>query len=541
MTQILVRRWMQAALLLAFVACVANAEHDLQPTAPPVHTFSIVAFDPATGDLGIAVASRVLGVGSIVPWAQADVGAIATQSLANTAYGPDGLALLKSGQTAEGTLKLLLAADAGRDDRQVAIVDADGNVAAHTGKKCNPWTGDRQGKHYSLQGNLLAGEQVLAAMATAYETVSSLPKTELADWLLSALQAGDEAGGDKRGKQSAALMVVRDKAGYLGNDRYIDLRVEDHTDPVKELARLLDLHRETFASAHEHKPIRTSAPEIDYPAPVAADFVLRNFKFQTGEMLPELRMHYLTIGKPQRNEAGVIENAVLILHGTTGSSQQFLRPEFATKLFGPHQPLDATKYFIIIPDNLGHGQSAKPSDGLRSKFPRYGYHDMIEAQRRLLVLGLDVQHARLIMGTSMGGMHTWLWGQLHPEFMDALLPLASLPDQIAGRNRVWRRIVIDAIRDDPTWNQGNYDIQPAGLKTAVKTLYFMSENPVLRLHERLHCAKPMKRSTCTLSNDCPNTMRTTWPTPWTLRTTTIPQRDLARSRLHYWRSILPTT
>ena len=247
-------------------------------------------------------------------------------------------------------------------------------------------------------------------MATAYEAANGKPDTELADWLLVALQAGDEAGGDKRGKQSAAIMVVRDKAGYLGNDRYIDLRVEDHAEPVKELGRLLDLHCEAFAWAHENRPARNAPPATNYPDPVAADFMLRDFTFQSGETLPELRMHYLTIGKPRRNEAGTIDNAVLILHGTTGSSQQFLRPEFATELFGPGQPLDATKFFIIIPDNLGHGQSAKPSDGLRAKFPRYGYRDMIEAQRRLLVEGLNVQHARLIMGTSMGGMHTWLWG-----------------------------------------------------------------------------------------------------------------------------------
>jgi uncharacterized Ntn-hydrolase superfamily protein len=169
MTQLLGRCGIAAFVFIAFAGRVGTAEHGSERRDPPVHTFSIVAFDPATGDLGIAVASRVLGVGSIVPWAKADVGAIATQSLANTAYGPDGLALLKSGRTASQTLEQLLASDAGRDDRQVAIVDAAGNVAAYTGKKCNPWTGDRQGKHYSVQGNLLAGGPVLAAMATAYE------------------------------------------------------------------------------------------------------------------------------------------------------------------------------------------------------------------------------------------------------------------------------------------------------------------------------------------------------------------------------------
>ena len=221
----------------------------------------------------------------------------------------------------------------------------------------------------------------------------------------------------------------------------------------------------------------------NYPAPTAGDFIVHDFHFSSGESLPELRMHYLTLGKPQRDEKGVVRNAVLILHGTTGSSDQFLRPEFATELFGPGQPLDANRFFIIIPDNVGHGKSSKPSDGLHAKFPQYGYRDMIEAQHRLLTEGLGVNHARLILGTSMGGMHCWLWGQMHPDFMDALVPLASLPGQISGRNRVWRRIVIDAIRTDPTWQGGNYTSQPTGLRTAIETLYFMSSNPVLRLQE----------------------------------------------------------
>ena len=148
------------------------------------------------------------------------------------------------------------------------------------------------------------------------------------------------------------------------------------------------------------------------------------------------------------------------MHGTTGSGAQFIRPEFAGELFGPGQPLDATKFFIVLPDGIGHGKSSKPSDGMHAKFPRYGYRDMVEAEYRLLTEGLGVNHARLIMGTSMGGMHTWLWGEIHPEFMDALMPLASLPTQISGRNRAWRRIVIDAIRNDPAWNGGDYKTQP---------------------------------------------------------------------------------
>jgi homoserine O-acetyltransferase len=187
----------------------------------------------------------------------------------------------------------------------------------------------------------------------------------------------------------------------------------------------------------------------DYPAPTEGDFLLRDYKFASGETLPELRLHYRTLGTPEKDKDGVVHNAVLITHGTTGSGAQFMRPEFAGELFGAGQLLDATKFFIVLPDAIGHGQSSKPSDGLRAKFPRYGYRDMVDAQYRLLTEGLGVNHARLVMGTSMGGMHTWLWGQMHPEFMDALLPLASLPTQIAGRNRAWRRVIIDAIRNDP--------------------------------------------------------------------------------------------
>ncbi|MDQ3625604.1 MAG: alpha/beta fold hydrolase [Verrucomicrobiota bacterium] len=232
-----------------------------------------------------------------------------------------------------------------------------------------------------------------------------------------------------------------------------------------------------------------AARAADYSAPVEGDFVLRDFKFASGENLPELRIHYRTIGEPKKDPTGAVRNAVLITHGTTGSGAQFIRPEFAGELFGAGQLLDAAKFFIVLPDGIGHGKSSKPSDGLRAKFPRYVYRDMVEAQFRLLTEGLGVSHARLVMGTSMGGMHTWLWGQLHPEFMDALLPLASLPAQISGRNRAWRRVVIDAIRHDPEWKNGNYEQQPQSLRTAAQMLWLMSANPVLRQQQAATLAK----------------------------------------------------
>jgi homoserine O-acetyltransferase/O-succinyltransferase len=227
----------------------------------------------------------------------------------------------------------------------------------------------------------------------------------------------------------------------------------------------------------------------DYPAPAEGDYTIRDFKFTSGETLPELRIHYRTLGKAEKDAQGKTANAVLIMHGTTGSGAQFIREEFAGELFGPGQPLDAAKFFIVLPDGIGHGKSSKPSDGLHAKFPRYGYRDMVEAQHRLLTDGLGVNHARLVMGTSMGGMHTWLWGETHPEFMDALLPLASLPTQISGRNRTWRRIIIDAIRGDPAWNDGEYKTQPPSLRTAAEMLWLMSSNPLLRQKEAPNLAK----------------------------------------------------
>jgi homoserine O-acetyltransferase len=217
------------------------------------------------------------------------------------------------------------------------------------------------------------------------------------------------------------------------------------------------------------------------PTVTEADFVIRDFRFNSGETLPALRMHYRTLGTPRRDASGRVRNAVLVLHGTSGTGAQFLSPQFAGELFGPGQPLDTATYFIVLPDNIGHGQSSKPSDGLRATFPRYGYEDMVRAQYRLMTEGLGATRLRLVMGTSMGGMHTWLWGQRYPEAMDALMPLASLPDQIAGRNRAWRRVAIDALRTDPTWANGNYTEPPRGMRTVAQMLWLASSNPVIRL------------------------------------------------------------
>lgn len=235
--------------------------------------------------------------------------------------------------------------------------------------------------------------------------------------------------------------------------------------------------------------IALGASLLSAQVPTEGDATLKAFQFRSGDVLAELRIHYRTFGSPRRDASGVVRNAVLITHGTTGSGAQFLRPEFSGQLFGPGQPLDAAKYFIVLPDGIGHGKSSKPSDGLHARFPRYGYLDMVEAQRRLLTEALGVTHLRLVMGTSMGGMHTWLWGQLHPDMMDALMPLASLPTQIAGRNRVWRRMAIDAIRQDPQWQGGDYKAQPPSLRLAAQMLYFMSSNPVLRQEESPTLAK----------------------------------------------------
>ncbi len=197
----------------------------------------------------------------------------------------------------------------------------------------------------------------------------------------------------------------------------------------------------------------------DYPAPKEGTFVARNFRFHTGDVLPELKIGYVTIGDPSGEP-------VLILHGTTASSASMLTPEFAGALFGPDQPLDARRYFIIIPDSIGVGRSSKPSDGLKGTFPRYNYADMVDAQYRLVTEGLGLRHLRLVLGYSMGGMHAWLWGTQHPDFTDAIVPMAAQPAPMSGRNWMMRRMVIDAVRNDPAWNNGNYTEQPQAFRIA---------------------------------------------------------------------------
>jgi len=216
-----------------------------------------------------------------------------------------------------------------------------------------------------------------------------------------------------------------------------------------------------------------------FPAPVEGNFVARDFRFGSGETLPALTLHYRTIGTPRRDASGVVRNAVMILHGTGGTGQGFLSRTFGGELFGSGQLLDASRYFIILPDGIGHGQSSKPSDGLHARFPKYTYDDMVRAQHAMLVDGLKVNHLRLVLGTSMGAMHCWVWGEMYPEFADGLVPLASVPTAIAGRNRVMRKMIIDSITHDPAWNNGEYTEQPRqGLVGALNLLLMMTSSPL---------------------------------------------------------------
>lgn len=228
----------------------------------------------------------------------------------------------------------------------------------------------------------------------------------------------------------------------------------------------------------------TASRPKNYPDPTPGDYIAHNFTFKSGESLPEARIHYYTLGTPQRDASGRVTNAVLILHGTGGSGRQFFgspasSANFAEQLFGPGEPLDVTKYFVVMPDNIGHGGSSKPSDGLRMRFPHYDYDDMVRLQHDMLADGLKVNHLRLVMGTSMGCMHSWVWAETYPDFIDAAMPLACLPVEIAGRNRIWRKSLMDSIRNDPKWNDGNYSEEPVeGLTDAEHLLIIVGLAPL---------------------------------------------------------------
>ncbi|MGB9448062.1 MAG: alpha/beta fold hydrolase, partial [Candidatus Acidiferrum sp.] len=222
-----------------------------------------------------------------------------------------------------------------------------------------------------------------------------------------------------------------------------------------------------------------------WPTPQEGDYVVHDFHFQSGETLPEVRLHYYTLGKPVKDASGRTTNAVLILHGTSGNGANFFRPIFAGVLFGPGQPLDAQKYFVIFPDNIGHGKSTKPSDGLHARFPKYDYADMVTLQHELLEKGLNVNHLRLILGTSMGCMHSWMWGETYVDFADALMPLACLPVQIAGRNRLWRKMIIDGIRQDPQWKNGEYTQEPPAGMEIIADFFIIATSAPLHMQEDL--------------------------------------------------------
>jgi homoserine O-acetyltransferase len=238
-------------------------------------------------------------------------------------------------------------------------------------------------------------------------------------------------------------------------------------------------------------PAPTAATTPPAPQPIAGmvpgagDYKIKDFAFTSGEKLPELRIHFTTLGTARRDSKGHVTNAVIVMHGTTGSGQQFTRKQFADELYGPGQPLDLTRYYLIFPDDIGHGNSSKPSDGMHAKFPHYGYVDMVEAEHALVVDGLKVDHLRLVMGTSMGCMHAWLWAEKWPDMMDAVMPLACLPTQIAGRNREWRKMVIDAIQKDPEWNGGEYTKQPRAAMLDVSHLFALATSATMFDQKRL--------------------------------------------------------
>jgi homoserine O-acetyltransferase/O-succinyltransferase len=225
-------------------------------------------------------------------------------------------------------------------------------------------------------------------------------------------------------------------------------------------------------------PAAAQTSQTPWPNLREGDFVLKDFVFASGEVLPELKLHYRTLGTAKRNAAGEIVNGVVLLHGTSGSGADWLRPSLGDELFGAGQPLDASKYFIVMPDGIGRGGSSKPSDGLRAKFPHYRYHDIVTAEHRLVTEHLNVRHLRLVLGSSMGGMHSWMWGYMFPDLMDGVVPIASQPIQVSGKNWIQRRVAIEAIRNDPDWNGGNYTKNPSHYIYTVPYGFVQTENVV---------------------------------------------------------------
>jgi homoserine O-acetyltransferase len=251
--------------------------------------------------------------------------------------------------------------------------------------------------------------------------------------------------------------------------------------------------------------LTTAAAAQVAPAGKEGDYITKNFKFVSGESLPELRIHYTTLGTPRKDAQGIVRNAVLIGHGTGGTGRAFLSATFGGELFGPGKILDTARYFVVLPDGIGHGGSSKPSNGLHMKFPHYDYDDMVKAEYLLLTDGLKVNHLRLVMGTSMGCMHAWVWGYTYPNFADGLVPLACVPTQIAGRNRMIRTMIMDDIKDSPDFNGGEYTTQPHGLRAAIGQLYIMSSAPLVQ-HKQ---APTRDRADSVIRRYIDNAMKTT--------------------------------
>jgi len=308
-----------------------------------------------------------------------------------------------------------------------------------------------------------------------------------------------------------AREVIIARLNRVGGSTYVDISREREQNrhagheradnPIREIVEkeghAASVYRMSWLAEYDERPMRLpalvvtamllfgsdpAAGQMSWPNQREDNFILTDFRFASGETLPELRLHYVTLGTPRRNAAGSITNGVVLLHGTSGSSASWLQATLGGELFAKGQPLDAAQYFIVIPDGIGAGGSSKPSDGLRAKFPHYRYRDAVEAQYRLVTEGLGIRHLRMVLGTSMGGMQTWMWGEMYPTFMDGLVPIASQPIAISGRNWITRRIRIEAIRNDPEWNGGNYDRNPTRYVYTLPLAQLMTEN-VVRLQD----------------------------------------------------------